>query len=69
MLVHYFNKFKYRNFALFVHAKHVSNATLYHLSNRHLSNVMKIRAKINAIQNINILLFCSFTILSKLEAL
>jgi len=32
--------FKIRNIALFVHAKHVSNVTFYHLSNRYLSNVM-----------------------------
>jgi len=38
-----------------MHVKHVSNG-LY-IIYRYLSNVMKIRAKINTIQNINILLF------------
>jgi len=51
-----------------MHVKHVSNVTFYHLSNRYLPNVMKISAKINAMQNNNILLF-SFTDLSKLRAL
>jgi len=40
-----------------MHVKHVSNVTFYHLSNRYLSNVMKISAKINTMQNNNILLF------------
>jgi len=31
--------------------------TFYHLSNRYLSNVRKICAKINTMHNINILLF------------
>jgi len=39
MLLHYLGKRKMRNFALFMHAKHVSNVTFYHLSNRYLSNV------------------------------
>jgi len=37
--------------------KHVSNVTFYHLSNRCLTNVMTISAKINTMQNTNILLF------------
>ena len=57
MLLHYIGKFKIRNFAPFVHVKHVLNVTFYRLSNRYLSNVMKISAKINIVQNINILLF------------
>jgi len=40
-----------------MHVKHVSNVTFYHLSNRCLPNVLKINAKINTMQNINILLF------------
>jgi len=28
-----------------MHIKHVSNVTFYHLSNRYLSNIMKISAK------------------------
>ena len=43
--------------------------TFYHLSNRYQSNAMKIRAKINAMQNINIFSSCSFTVLNKLKAL
>jgi len=40
-----------------MHVKHVSSVTFYHLSNRCLPNVMKINAKINTMQNTNILLF------------
>jgi len=29
-----------------MHVKHVSNVTFYHLSNRYMSNVMKISAKL-----------------------
>jgi len=36
---------------------HVSILTFYHLSNRCLPNVTKISAKINTMQNINILFF------------
>jgi len=35
----------------------MSNVSLYHLYNRHLSNVTKVSAKINTMQNINILRF------------
>ena len=47
--------------------KHVSNITFYHLSNRYLSNVMKICAKINIMQNINILLFAHSLSLATLK--
>jgi len=57
MLLLYFGKFEIRNFALFMHVKHVTNMILYHLSNRYLSNVMKISAKIDTMRYINILLF------------
>jgi len=57
MVLHYLGKLKNKKFALFMHIKHVSNVTFYHLSNRYLSNVMKISAKINTKQNNNILLF------------
>jgi len=59
MLLHYPGKFEIRNFAHSMHVKvkHVSNVTFYHLFNRYLSNVMKISAKINTMQNINVLLF------------
>jgi len=53
-----------------MHVKHVSYVTFYYLSNRCLSNVMKIDAKINVMQNANILqhfAFCSFTVLNKLK--
>jgi len=39
------------------------------LSNIYLWNIMKIRASISTKQNINILLICSFAVLSKLKAL
>jgi len=58
MLLHYLGKLKNQKFSLLMHIKHVPNATFYHLSNRQkMSNVMKISAKINTVQNINILLF------------
>jgi len=40
-----------------MHVKHVyvANVTFYHLSNIYLPNVMKISAKINTMQNVNIL--------------
>ena len=41
----------------FVHVKHASSVTFYHLSNRYLSNIMKISAKTKTMQNNNILLF------------
>ena len=34
-----------------------------------MSNVVKITAKINTMQNINIFTFCLFTVLNKLKAL
>ena len=34
-----------------------------------MPKVVKISARINTMQNISILLFCSFTVLNKLEAL
>jgi len=40
-----------------MHVKQVSSATFHHLSNRYLPSVMEISAKINDMQNINILLF------------
>jgi len=57
MLLHYLRKLKNQKFALCMHVKRVSNVTFYHLSNRYLLNVMKISAKINTMQNNNILLF------------
>ena len=67
MLLHYLGKFKIGNLALFIYVN-VSNVSLYHLYNRcmDVSNVMKISAKINTVQNINILLF-SFSVLNKLK--
>ena len=63
MLLQYLGKLKNQKFALCMHEKHVSNVTFYHLSNRYLPNVIKISAKINNMQNINILFFSSFTVL------
>ena len=57
MLVHYLGKRKNQKFALCMQVKHISSVIFYHLSNRYLPNVMKISAKINSMQNINILLF------------
>ena len=57
MLLHYLAKLKSQKFALLMHLKHVSNVTVYHISNRQkMPNVMKISAKINIMQNINIFL-------------
>jgi len=47
--------------------KHVSNVTFHHVSNRYLSNVMKIPAKINTMQNINVLLFVRSLSLTSLK--
>jgi len=57
---------KIRNFALRTR-KHVSNVTFYYLSNKNLSNVMKICAKINTVQNINILLIVRSLSLASLK--
>jgi len=57
MLLHYLGKLKNQKIALLMPVKHVSNATFYDLSNKEkMPNVMKISAKINTMQNINILL-------------
>jgi len=40
--------------------------SLYHLYDRYLSNIMKISAKINIMQNINILLFVRSLFLTSL---
>jgi len=66
MLLHYLGKLKDQKFALCMHVKHVSSVIFYHLSNIYLPNVMKISAKINTMQNINIT-FCSFTVLNELK--
>ena len=57
VLRHYLGKLKNQKFCILNHAKHVSNVTFYHLSNRCLPNVLKINVKINTMQNTNILLF------------
>ena len=44
-----FENLKIKNFALFVHVKHLSCVTFCHLSNRYLSNIMKISAKMYTI--------------------
>jgi len=67
MLLRYFEKLKNQKFALFMHVNHVSNATFYDLSNRYLSNVMKISAKINIKQNNNILRFVRLLSLTSLK--
>jgi len=59
VLLHYPGKLKHQKFAILMHVKHVSNVTF--LSSiqqiKEMPNVVKINAKINAMQNINILLF------------
>ena len=58
LLLHYLGKRKNQKFPICMHAKHVSSVTFYHLTNRlGDKNVIKISAKINTVQNINILLF------------
>jgi len=47
-----------------MHVKYVSNVIFYYLFNRCLSNVMKVSANINIMQNTNILLLCSFIVLT-----
>jgi len=68
MLLHYLGKLQNQKFALCMHVKHVSSVTFYYLSNKYLSNVMKITAKINTMQNKNTT-FSSFTVLNKLKSL
>jgi len=67
MLLYYLGELKNQKVVLCMHVKHVSSVTFYHLSDRYLPNVMKISAKINTMQNINILLFCSFTVFNELK--
>jgi len=69
MLLHYFGKLKNQKFALLVHVKHVSNVTF--LSSiqqiKEMQNVIKISAKINTMQNINILFFVHSLSLTSLK--
>ena len=65
MLLHYLGKPKNQKFAIFMHVKHVSNVTTIYPTDKKLPNVVKISAKINNMQNINILLFvCSLSLTS-----
>ena len=66
-LLHYFEKLKNQKFALCMHVKHVSSVTFYHLSNRYMSNVMKISVNINTMQDSNILLFVRSLFLTSLK--
>jgi len=54
MLLHYREKFKIRNFVLFMHVKRFKCESVSSIYNRYLSNIMKISVKINTMQNINI---------------
>jgi len=65
MLLHYLGKLEHQKYALCMHIKHVSSAIFYHLSNSYLPNIMKTGAKINTMQNINILLFVRLLSLTK----
>ena len=69
MLLHYLGKLKSQTFCIFVHVKHVSNVTFYHLSNRYLLNVTKICAKIQHYAKYQHFTFCSFSVDSKIKAL
>jgi len=59
MLLHYLGKFKNQKFAILMHVKQISSVTflssIQHI--KAMPNVVKISAKINTMQNINILLF------------
>jgi len=59
MLLHYLGKLKNQKFAILMHVKRISSVTflssIQHI--KEMPNVAKISAKINTMQNINILLF------------
>jgi len=60
MLLHYLGKRKNQKFALLMHIKHVRFKCDFLSSvqqTKEMPNVIKISAKINVMQNINILLF------------
>jgi len=62
VLLHYLGKLKNQKFCILMHVKHVSNVTVYHLSNICLPSVLKINVKTNTMQNTNIFAFCSFNV-------
>ena len=65
MLLHYLGKLKISNFALFLHVKHVSDVIFLSSIQQISVKCHKISAKINNVQNINILLFvCSLSLTS-----
>ena len=66
--LHYLGKCKNQKFCTFAHVIRISNVTFYHLYNRYLSNIMKIRANISTAKYQHFT-FCSFTVLSKLTVL
>jgi len=54
-LLHYLGKLKDQKFALLMHIKHVLNMTvIIYPTDKKMPNVMRISAKINTMQNINI---------------
>jgi len=58
MLLRYLGKLKNQKFALLVHVKHVLNVTLSSIQQiKEMPTIIKISAKINSMQNTNILLF------------
>ena len=69
MLLHYLGKHKDQKFAILMHVKHVSNVKF--LSSvqqiKEMPNVVKISAKIDTMQNINILLFVHSLSLTSLK--
>ena len=64
---YYLGQLKNENFALSKHVKHVSNVSLYNLSNTYMSNITKISAKCHNVQNVNIALFVHSLSLASLK--
>jgi len=68
MLLHYLGKLKNQKCAILMHVKHVSNVTLSSIQQiKEMPNVVKISAKINTMQNTNILLFVRALSLTRLK--
>jgi len=67
MLLHYLGKLKIRNFALFMHVKHVSDVTFLSAIQQMSVECHKISAKTDNVQNINIFLFVHSLFLAGLK--
>jgi len=68
-LLHYVEKLKHQKFAILMHVKHVSSLTFFidYPTDKRNANVVKISAKLNTMQNINILLFVRSLSLTSLK--